>query len=53
VWKEVLVAWMKSWGAGGRAGRLEEVLGELMKSWGAGGSPGGIDEQLEKVKSND
>ena len=54
---------MKSWGAEGGAGGMDEELGGWRKSWGArgsaggadeelraGGSPGGVDEQLGKVK---
>ena len=33
------MAWMKSWGAGGGAGGMDEELG-------AGGGAGGMDEEL-------
>ena len=51
--EEVLLAWMKSWGAGGGAsgtdeelGGREEVLVARMKSWGARGGACGMDEEL-------
>ena len=37
--EEVLVAWMKSWAAGGGADGMDEELG-------AGGGAGGMDEDL-------
>ena len=50
------MAWMKSWGAGGGAGEIDEDLGKgkrreevlvaRMKNWGAGGGAVGVDKDV-------